>query len=286
MIPSPVDPTQEVGIQIGEIEKRFVEILGLNLLYGRVPEGQEPRVVVVNQALARVIWGRDDVVGEYLSGSPLLGNITNGEGSQVIGVLEDVSFGHPSAPVKPYAFRGYANMATGIIVEARLTAAELQQAVQGIESVLEVQVQGVRSLEDLRNELVAADRARGFLTMATAALVVVLSAFGFYGTLRYVVAAGRREYAIRAALGAGPGALGRLVVRRGLLLGLPGLAIGGLLAAISAAWLRDEFGSIEVPANLVALSVVVGLFALLLLASLGPAREARRTQPAPLLREQ
>jgi len=285
MIPSPVDPTQQIGIQVGEIEQRFIELLGLNLIYGRAPEGQEPRVVVVNQTLARTIWGREDVVGEILSGSALLGNIRTGEGSQIVGVLEDVSFGHPSAPAKPYAFRGYANFLSGVI-ETRLTAAELQQALQDIESVLDVQVPVVRPLRDMRRELIAADRARSYLTMATAALVVLLSVFGFYGTLRYLVAAGRREYAIRAALGAGPRALGRLVVWRGLLLGLPGLAIGGLLSLIAVAWLRDDFGSIEVPATAVTLAVVVGLIAILLLASLGPAREARRTQPAPLLREQ
>ena len=285
MIPSPLDATQEVGIYFGDIEPRFVELLGLNLLHGRAPEGQEPNVIVVNQALARAIWGRDDVVGEYLAGNALLGNMLTGEGSQIIGVLEDVSFGHPSAPAKPYAFRGYATFRNGVI-EAQLTAAELQQALEDIESVLDTQVRVLRPLGDLRSELIAADRARSYLTMTTAALVVLLSVFGFYGTLRYLVAAGRREYAIRAALGAGPQALGRLVVWRGLLLGLPGLAIGGLLALIAVAWLRDEFGSIEVPATAVASLVVVGLTVTLLLASLGPAREARRTQPAPLLREQ
>jgi ABC-type lipoprotein release transport system permease subunit len=35
----------------------------------------------------------------------------------------------------------------------------------------------------------------------------------------------------------------------------------------------------------VVLGVVVGLSCLLVIASLGPARQARRTQPAPLLRE-
>jgi ABC-type lipoprotein release transport system permease subunit len=99
------------------------------------------------------------------------------------------------------------------------------------------------------------------------------------------VTAGRREYAIRASLGAGPRALGRLVLWRGLSLGLPGLVLGTLLSFLTVAWLRDDFVSRNVLASVVTLAVFVGLVLLLIAASLGPARQARRTQPAPLLRE-
>ena len=126
---------------------------------------------------------------------------------------------------------------------------------------------------------------RGLLTMTIAALVVLLSALGFYGTQRYLVIAGRREYAIRAALGAGPRALGRLVFQRGILMCFPGLAVGGLLAYIVIALLRNDFVSRDVSALIVAIDVVAGLVSLILVASIGPAREARKTQPAQLLRE-
>jgi len=113
----------------------------------------------------------------------------------------------------------------------------------------------------------------------------LLAAFGFYGVQRYLVMAGRREYAIRAALGAGPRSLRRLVLRRGLLLGLPGIILGVPLAFIAVAWLRDDYVSREVSPYVVTLVVLLGLIGLLLVASLGPARLARRTHPAPLLRE-
>jgi multisubunit Na+/H+ antiporter MnhE subunit len=69
------------------------------------------------------------------------------------------------------------------------------------------------------------------------------------------------------------------------MLSLPGLVLGALLAFIAVAWLRDDFVSREISAGTVTVGVVAGLVALLLLASVGPARMARRTQPAPLLRE-
>ena len=44
----------------------------------------------------------------------------------------------------------------------------------------------------------------------------------------------------------GPGALGRLVLERGLMLGLPGAILGSLLAFILVDWLRDEYLSRDV----------------------------------------
>jgi ABC-type lipoprotein release transport system permease subunit len=124
------------------------------------------------------------------------------------------------------------------------------------------------------------------LTVAAAALVVLLAGFGFFGTQRFLVAAGRREYAILAALGAGPRALGKLVLRRGLLQGVPGLVVGSILAFIVVAWMRDDFFSTAVSPSAVTALVAIGIAALLLGATLGPARQARNTEPAPLLREE
>jgi ABC-type antimicrobial peptide transport system permease subunit len=124
------------------------------------------------------------------------------------------------------------------------------------------------------------------LTAATALIVVLLAAFGSYGTQRYLVQAGRREYAILAALGAGPRALGRLVLARSLRLGLPGMVLGGLLAFSTVAWMRDEYVSPSVPPGVISILILLTIAGLLLLAALGPAAEARSTQPGPLLKEE
>jgi ABC-type lipoprotein release transport system permease subunit len=280
-ISDPFDPSRQVEVYLGEIERPFVDLLGLRLLRGRVPEANEPAVVAVNQTLARLLWGREDIVGEVLFGDPVF---LGAEGSEVVGVLEDLSFAHPSAPAEPYAFRGYANYSS-VVIESDLTAAELQQALNRIETEIGIRTNSVRSLRTMHRELIAPDRARGFLTMATASVVVILAAFGFYGTQRYLVAAGRREYAIRASLGAGPRSLGRLVVRRGLLLGLPGLVASGLLAFIVVAWLRGDFISSDVSPGAITLCVIAGLSSILLSATLGPAGTAKRTRPGQLLSE-
>jgi hypothetical protein len=267
------------------MDSRFVEVLGLRLLYGRALEDGE-RAVLVNRSLARAVWGRDDVVGEQLALSASSSSSANAR--EVVGVLEDLSFAHPAAAVEPWFFQSASALESGpAVIASSLTAAALQQELDRLTAsgALDISVSNVRPLSAPRRDLLAPDRARTSLTIATAALVVLLAAFGYYGTQRYLVAAGRREYAIRASLGAGPRALGRLVVTRGLLMSLPGLVLGGLLALVFVAWLRDDYLGGEVSPVVVMLCVVAGLALLLVAATLGPAGEARRTQPAPMLRE-
>ena len=288
-VPDPRDPTKSIRLSSGNLDSRFIEVLGLRLAYGRAPTDNDVNVVLVNEALARELFGREDVVGEqFMQNFAAPGATGPPPAQEIIGVLEDMSFGHPAADVQPMLFSTSSNfLGMSAIVETDLTAAALQQELERIAAggEVEIRVETVRPLKELRSGLLAADRARGFLTVGTAALVVLLAAFGFYGTQRYLVTAGRREYAIRASLGAGPRSLGRLVIGRGLMLGLPGLVLGTLLAFIAVAWLRDDFVSREISPTVVTLAVVIGLVLLLAAAGLGPARQARQTQPAPLLRE-
>src|SRR5690606_27900454 len=134
----------------------------------------------------------------------------------------------------------------------------------------------VRPLIELRRDFIAPDRARASLTIVTCAIVVALAAFGIYGILRYLVAAGRREYAIRAALGAGPKTIGRLVIARAITMSAPGLVLGPLLAFITVAWLHGDFVSRAVSPGVVTLFVLAGLLLLLVGASIAPARQARQ----------
>jgi len=282
-LPHPDNPNDRVQVRIARIDGRFVDLLGIKLLHGRAPEDGEA-VALINRAMAERVYGRENAVGELLS----LPNSPTAS-TEIVGVIDDVSFEHPSADVPPIALIPMGLISTNgmALIETTLPAGRLRQSLDALveSGALELEIDDVRTLADLRRELIAADLARSSLTISTALLVVVLAASGFYGTQRYLVTAGRREYAIRASVGAGPRALGRLVFARGLLLGLPGLVLGTLLALIVVAWLRDDFISRDVSPWLVTAAVAIGITLLLMAASLGPARQARRTEPAPLLRE-
>ena len=278
-VSDPNAPGNEIDAYFGYLEPRLIDMLGLDLAQGRAPEVDEAGVALVNQSLARMVWGREDVVGARLA-------LSAGRDLEVIGVIEDVSFEHPSAAARPYLF-GRTAVQPFTVVQAELTAADLRQAIDRIAAAgaLDGEVRDVRPLRMMYKTMIAPDIARGLLTMTAAVLVVGLAAFGFYGTQRYLVAAGKREYAIRASLGAGPRAIGRLVIGRSLLLGVPGLAAGGFLVFMVVSWMRDDYLGGKVSTAVVTAVTVAGLALVLLAASLGPAWEARKTQPALLLRE-
>lgn len=284
-IEDPRNADAEIQFSAGMADPEFIDLLGLRLAHGRAPSASDALVAVVNQTLAQQMFGRDDVVGEKLTGLGIGLNAI-----EIVGVLEDVSFRHPAAQVPPIMFTSVMPnfyFASVAVVESTLPAAELEQRVKMLrdEGGIELGVLSVTPLRTLRMRMIADDRARGALTIGAAVVVVVLAGFGLHGIQRYLVTAGRREYAIRASIGAGPKALGLLVMRRGLILGLPGLVLATLLAFIAVAWLRDDYVSPDVSPTLVTFAVVAGLVLLIAIASLGPARQAMRMQPAPLLRE-
>lgn len=287
-VPHPLDATAELNLSIQSIDHRYADLLGLELLSGRLPAAGETHAGLVNRSLARQIWGRDDVAGETVPWSVEARGIgTNG--TRIVGVLADVSFAHPAADVRPFLFSTGVGSHSGgyAIIESSLGPAALLQSLQGLidNGTIEASFDDVRSLRRLRDELLAADRARAGLAIAATCLVMLLAAFGLFSTQRYLVAAGRREFAIRATLGAGPRQLGRLVMRRGLSLGLPGLVVSGLLAFIVAAWLRADYASAAISPIAVSVGVMAAMILLVLGASFGPALKACRTEPAPLLRE-
>ena len=287
----PADSSNPLELAVEEIDSRFIDLLGLDLLYGRKPLDGEVDAMLVNRTLARQMWGRDDVVGETLPFSMQRGGIQaeTGDDTPIIGVIEDVAFAHPHSGVPPTVFSTGAGGTVSplALIESSLGLRALEESlVQLIDSgSLEVTLRAVDAVSDLRSEILADDRARAFLAIAAAACVIVITVFSAYSMQRYLVLAGRREYAIRAALGAGPRSLCGLVLIRGLMVGLPGLLVGIPLTLIVVAWLQEHFISRDVQPILVALIVVVLLGSLLVLVNLRQARRVRYIRPARLLRE-
>lgn len=282
------DPTDIFGFDQFNVGIGYFDMLGIRLVSGRTFAENDRDGMIINETLARRIWGRTDVAGEVVPLS--LPSQASPERHEVIGVIGDVMFGHPSEEVPPLAFRLLAGGAPFelILAESTLASAELKRLIdQETETgELDLSIRNVEHVEDAWLRRLAPDRARMAVAAATALFVVVLAAFGYYGTQRFLVGAGRREYAILGALGAGPRALGRLALRRGVVQGLPGLVVGAVLGFIVVAWLREDFVSRESSPSAIALIVTAGVAALLLAATWGPARQASRTEPAPLLKEE
>ncbi len=113
---------------------------------------------------------------------------------------------------------------------------------------------------------------------------LLLAALGIFGVIAYVVTLRTREFGVRAALGATPRQIVRLVIRQTLWIVTTGLVLG-LAAALALT--RLMVGLLyNVPprdaATFASLTVFVGIVALL--ACYFPARRATRIDPMIALR--
>jgi putative ABC transport system permease protein len=126
---------------------------------------------------------------------------------------------------------------------------------------------------------------RAALLGVFAALALLMAAIGLYGVLSQLVAERRREMGVRMALGASPGNVVGLVVRRSLLLTALGIGLGSVTAIAGMRLLRSFL--LTGPGRPLVLAGVAALMlAIALAAGAAPAWRAARIDPAVALREE
>ena len=139
-------------------------------------------------------------------------------------------------------------------------------------------------MEEVLGENYSRQRFSAWLLSGFAAVALALAAIGIYGVVAYSVTARRREFGVRAALGADANSIIVLVLRTGarpVLLGL----LFGVAAAIAASNLLKSLLFGIAPHDPVTFTVVPLFFAAVALAAgIVPARRAARLDPMEALR--
>jgi ABC-type antimicrobial peptide transport system permease subunit len=139
--------------------------------------------------------------------------------------------------------------------------------------------------EEARRALLTPQRMRAAVASLFALLSLSIATIGLFGLLSQAVVAGRRELAVRLAVGAAPRDLRRLVLRNALRLLAAGTLVGVVLCFPLARLLRGLLFGVDAldPATLALAPPVLAAAALL--AALVPALRAARTDPAGALRQ-
>jgi ABC-type antimicrobial peptide transport system permease subunit len=140
-------------------------------------------------------------------------------------------------------------------------------------------------MDQLMGEAAADSRFRAYLLGAFGFLGLALAAIGVYGVMSYAVAQRARELGVRAALGARPADLVRLVVKDAVLLSGCGVLLG-LFGAWTLTGLTQKLlfqVTPRDPFTFVATALVLSGAALI--ASWLPARRAGRTDPIGVLKQ-
>src|SRR5262245_10063801 len=227
------------------IELRFVtpgyfEALGIPIVRGRGFTAQDtrdsPRVIVINETLARRSFGGRDPIGLQT---------TRG---LVVGVIRDVRQVHLDRPAEPEVYTVIAQnwsqvseLGMTLVVSTHQDPESLAGGIRAIvrEVNADLALFNVKTMEHVVDDSLADFRLYLSLIAAFAALALVLAATGTYGVISCVALAREREFAIRAALGANRKRLAGLIVREGAALGAAGAMIGTLGALAAAPLLRN-----------------------------------------------
>ena len=150
-------------------------------------------------------------------------------------------------------------------------------------------IRDVRSMEILDQQFdaeLARPRAAATLAVAFAAVAVTAAAGGLFSVLSFAVGRRRREFGIRASLGARPIELQRLVFREGVLLAATGFALGGLAAWGLSKGLASVIYEVSATEPTIWFGVAGIIGATTVLACWLPAHRAASADPSTLLREQ
>ncbi len=293
--PRPADPRGLLRGSLNFASPGYFDVLRLRLRDGRVftsVDGAEsPPVLVVNETLARELFGGQSAVGERLL---LAGSA--GEPWEVIGVVADVRYGgatidesrgealvslHQAEQMPGYFFRSSV-LSVRTAGDSGVVVPFLREAVTAASPG--ATVEDVMTMDARLLTVVAQRRFYAILVGLFAALALLLAAFGVYALLSYTVSQRRREIGIRIALGAQRSDVLALVFRQGALLVAAGTLLGMFASAISVRLLERFLLGVAIDDRLtfVTAPFVLGLVALV--ACWLPGLRATRVNPMDTLR--
>jgi ABC-type antimicrobial peptide transport system permease subunit len=147
-----------------------------------------------------------------------------------------------------------------------------------------VPVQLTRDLATLVEDVLGSRRLPLLLIGAFGTLALLLASVGVYGMFAGMAAAREREFAVRVALGSGPGEIARLLLRQGFGWMAAGLAGGGLGIVLAVRLLRGFVHGVPAFDPLALGGALAALVACATVALLVPVRRATRVDTIAALR--
>jgi predicted permease len=276
----------------------FFASVDLRLLRGRDFTAAEafrggPPVAIVDEALARQIFGTEDPIGRQLQ---INRRDDTEELVEIVGIAPPILHQMNDPTPGPQIYRPLAqDFRAGVTIHMTTSAASaeaeammlpgVRQLLGAVDDRLPVVTLETRPMFRERNLMLWLVRAGAWVFTAFGLVALGMAALGIYGVKAYLVSRRTREIGIRIALGANPRQVVRLVMSDGLGLTLAGLVVGlGFSVVMSPAVGSLLFQGSGFDAPVVALAFFT-LFATASLASWLPARRATRIAPSAAVRD-
>jgi len=285
-------PDQYPEMFFEPVSNHYFDALGVHLLRGRAfndgDRADGTKVVIISDSVARQFWPNENAVGKRISNPG-----PHKEWYEVVGVVNDMAF--PAELSEPYtryqAFRPLSQTAPAyltIALRTKATPETLGKSIQKVMADLDptLPVYRVRTARNAVNQGLGNISLLGNLLGAFAALGLILAAIGIYGVISYTVVQRTGEFGIRLALGAQGRDVLWLVLRKGVLLILAGILLGGAGAYAVGKLLIAEVPSLPTRDPMAIAMTSAALIAVALLACYIPARRATKVDPLVALREE
>jgi putative ABC transport system permease protein len=257
-------------------------------------------VVVINEAMARKYWPKEDPLGKVILIGKGLGPQFTEQPREIVGIVADI-------PETGLADRGESVMyvpqsqmldavtqlANGIIPLSWVvrTAGDplafrniVEREVHATDPMIAVGRQ--RTIDEIISKSLARQNFNTLLLTVFAAIALLLAAIGLYGLISYAVGQRTQEIGIRVALGAARSDVLRMIVFEGARQAAIGVAAGLLVAFGVTRFLASLLFGVKAydPLTFAAVAAIIALVALI--ASYIPALRAAAIDPNQALRNE
>jgi putative ABC transport system permease protein len=217
-----------------DISRGYFQTMRIPLLQGRdfaeSDDQKHPRVIVIDQTLAREYFGTENPLGKHLV-IPFGARVPR-EVVGVVGSVHDSSLsGTPEATIY-FPYMQGPNQSMSMVVRTAIPQAtilpEIHDAIWSVDR--NQPVFEVRSMPEIMENVTSAPRIAFILLDILALVALVLAAIGIYGVTSYNVGQRTQEVGVRLTFGAPPKAILYMLVRQATTLTLVGVAAGLLCA--------------------------------------------------------
>jgi putative ABC transport system permease protein len=289
-------------VQWRSVSPHYFSVFKIPLLRGRAftdsDTGASTRVVIINDAMAKKFWPKEDPIGQQVLIGKGLGPQFEEPAREIVGIVGNVRENGLNNAGIEVMYIPQAQMTEGLTALAANViplswAVRTATAPASFRVALERELHAVdgqitisrpRTMEQVLSASVARTNFNAVLLSVFAGAALMLAAIGLYGLMSYSVEQRTREIGIRMALGANRATMLRAVLREAMTLAGFGVVIGlGLAYGLTRLLASLLFGvKASDPYAFAIVAVVLTIVAAA--AALIPARRATTIDPAIALR--
>jgi predicted permease len=284
----PLNAEKAVLVDEVSVTPGFFSTIGMPVIRGRdlgaEDVGGAQHVAVINESLARALFGDEDPLGQMIGGQ------YQALDTRVVGIVKDARAGvrQPAFPAMYEPWAQHPLAWASVVVRTRddrtLDVATIQRVAARVDPSMPIT--RVATLDALIADTLARDRMLALLSSAIGGLAAFLCGLGLYGIMNYRVANRAREIGIRVALGAAARSVQWLIVREAIVVMAIGIPIG-LAAYVASSRVLGSLLFQLSPTDRTTLAGGVCLLAIVTVAAaFVPARRAARVDPAVTLRRE